>query len=214
MDEEIAIIDSTTRNEKIKNFFVEYKKKLIIFFFIFILILFSYFIYGDLQKKNKKDLANRYNLSSTNFILGNKINIQKELISIIREKDQTYSPLALYFLIDNNIIKEKIVINELFDILINETDLEREIRNLVIYKKGLFNSDSSAENELIEILNPLINSESVWKSHALNLLAEYFYFKDEKQKAKEFFEKILTVENGNSSLKIEAQKRLTRDFSD
>ena len=214
MDEEIAIIDSTTRNEKIKNFFVEYKKKLIIFFFIFILILFSYFIYGDLQKKNKKDLANRYNLSSTNFILGNKINIQKELISIIREKDQTYSPLALYFLIDNNIIKEKIVINELFDILINETDLEREIRNLVIYKKGLFNSDFSSENELIGILNPLINSESVWKSHALNLLAEYFYFKNEKQKAKEFFEKILTVENGNSSLKIEARKKLNRDFSD
>ena len=214
MDEEIAIIDSTTRNEKIKNFFVEYKKKLIIFFFIFILILFSYFIYGDLQKKNKKDLANRYNFLSINFISGNKMNIQKELISIIREKDQTYSPLALYFLIDNNIIKEKITINELFDILINETDLEREIRNLVIYKKGLFNSDSSAENELIEILNPLINSESVWKSHALNLLAEYFYFKNEKQKAKEFFEKILTLENGNSSLKVEAQKKLNRDFSD
>ena len=214
MDEEIAIIDSTTRNEKIKNFFIEYKKKLIILFLVFILILFSYFIYGDLQKKNKKDLANRYNFLSINFISGNKMNIQKELISIIREKDQTYSPLALYFLIDNNIIKEKITINELFDILINETDLEREIRNLVIYKKGLFNSDSSAENELIEILNPLINAESVWKSHALNLLAEYFYFKNEKQKAKEFFEKILTVENGNSSLKIEAQKRLTRDFSD
>tara|TARA_X000000368_G_C22879050_1_gene644461 strand:+ start:94 stop:738 length:645 start_codon:yes stop_codon:yes gene_type:complete len=214
MDEEIAIIDSTTRNEKIKNFFVEYKKKLIIFFFIFILILFSYFIYGDLQKKNKKDLANRYNFLSINFISGNKMNIQKELISIIREKDQTYSPLALYFLIDNNIIKEKITINELFDILINETDLEREIRNLVIYKKGLFNSDFSSENELIGILNPLINSESVWKSHALNLLAEYFYFKNEKQKAKEFFEKILTVENGNSSLKIEARKKLNRDFSD
>ena len=78
----------------------------------------------------------------------------------------------------------------------------------------MFNSDFSTENELIKILNPIINSESVWKSHALNLLAEYFYFKDEKQKAKEFFEKILTVENGNSSLKIEAQKRLTRDFSD
>ena len=214
MYEEIAIIDSTTRNEKIKNFFIEYKKKLIILFLVFILILFSYFIYGDLQKKNKKDLANRYNFLSINFISGNKMNIQKELISIIREKDQTYSPLALYFLIDNNIIKEKITINELFDILINETDLEREIRNLVIYKKGLFNSDSSAENELIEILNPLINSESVWKSHALNLLAEYFYFKNEKQKAKEFFEKILTVENGNSSLKIEARKKLNKDFSD
>ena len=214
MDEEIAIIDSTTRNEKIKNFFIDNKKKLIILFLVFILILFSYFIYGDLQKKNKKDLANRYNLSSTNFILGNKINIQKELISIIREKDQTYSPLALYFLIDNNIIKEKIVINELFDILINETGLEREIKNLVIYKKGLFNSDSSAENELIEILNPLINSESVWKSHALYLLAEYFFDKNQKQKAKEFYNQILNFEKSNEKIVQETQKRLSRDFSE
>ena len=78
----------------------------------------------------------------------------------------------------------------------------------------MFNSDFSTENELIKILNPIINSESVWKSHALNLLAEYFYFKDEKQKAKEFFEQILILENGNNTLKLEAQKRLNRDLSD
>ena len=214
MDEEIAIIDSTTRNEKIKNFFINYKKQLIIFFSVFILILFSYFIYSDLQKKNKKELANRYDISTINFISGNTINTEEELISIVKKKDKTYSPLALYFLIDNNIIKEKILINELFDILIDGTDLEKEIRNLVIYKKGLFNSDFSTENELIRILNPVINSESIWKTHALNLLAEYFYFKNEKQKAKEFFEKILIIENGNSTLKREAQKKLNRDFSD
>ena len=214
MDEEIAIIDSNTRKEKIKNFFITHKKKLIISFSVLILILFSYFIYDDLQKKNKEELASRYNLSTTSFISGNKINIKEELILIVKEKDQTYSPLALYFLIDNNIVNKKILINELFDILIDETGLEKEIRNLIIYKKGLFNPDFSTENELIKILNPIINSESVWKSHALNLLAEYFYFKDEKQKAKEFFEQILILENGNNTLKLEAQKRLNRDLSD
>ena len=132
MDEEIAIIDSNTRKEKIKNFFITHKKKLIISFSVLILILFSYFIYDDLQKKNKEELASRYNLSTTSFISGNKINIKEELILIVKEKDQTYSPLALYFLIDNNIVNKKILINELFDILIDETGLEKEIRNLII----------------------------------------------------------------------------------
>ena len=91
---------------------------------------------------------------------------------------------------------------------------EKEIRNLVIYKKGLFNSDFSTENELIRILNPVINSESIWKTHALNLLAEYFYSKNEKQKSKEFFNQILSIENANQDIIKEAQKRLNRDFSE
>ena len=50
-----------------------------------------------------------------------------------------------------------------------------EIKNLVIYKKALFNSDFESENNLIQILNPVINSDSVWKSHALYLMAELFF---------------------------------------
>ena len=67
---------------------------------------------------------------------------------------------------------------------------------------------------MLKILNPLINSKSIWKSHSLYLLAEYFFSKNEKQKAKEFFEKIITLENGNPQIKAEAQKRLQRDFSE
>jgi len=122
--------------------------------------------------------------------------------------------LALYFLVDNNIIKENNKINELFDILINETSLEKEIKNLIIYKKALFNSDFESENNLIKILNPIINSESIWKSHGLYLMAEYFYSKNEKQKSKEFFEQIIILENPNPKIKIEAQKKLNRDFSE
>ena len=130
------------------------------------------------------------------------------------KKDQTYSPLALYFLIDNNIITEKDKLNKLFDIIINEVKLEKEIKNLLIYKKALYNSEFQSENDLIKTLNPILNSTSRWRSHALYLLAEYFYNKNEKQKSKEFFNKIVALENSNNKIKLEAQKRLNRDFSE
>ena len=133
---------------------------------------------------------------------------------IIRYKDKTYSPLALYFMIDNNLIQNQSEGNELFDVLISQTSLETEIKNLIIYKKALYNVDTSNENELLIILKPLLNSDSVWKSHALYLVAEYFYSKNEKQKSKEFFNQIILLDEGNQDIKIEAQKRLNRDFSE
>jgi len=60
----------------------------------------------------------------------------------------------------------------------------------------------------------LINSDSVWKSHALYLMAEYFYSKDQKQKSKEFFNQIISLENSNSDIKLQAEKRLNRDLSE
>ena len=214
MDEDIAIINRETRNEKIKNFFIKNKKKIIISILVIILAIFGYFIYEEFNKKNKIKLANRYNIVKMNFISGNKSMVANELVSIVHEKDRTYSPLALYFLIDNNIISDKNKINELFDTVINETSLEKEIKNLLIYKKALFNSDFESENNLLTILKPIINSNSIWKSHALYLMAEYFYFKNEKQKSKDFFEQIITLENVNSKIKRETQKRLNRDFSE
>ena len=214
MDEDIAIINKETRNEKIKNFFIKNKKKIIISISVIILAIFGYFIYEDFNKKSKIKLANRYNIAKMNFISGNKAMVVNELLSIVHAKDRTYSPLALYFLIDNNIIDDKNKINELFDTVINETSLEKEIKNLLIYKKALFNSDFESENNLLTILKPIINSNSIWKSHALYLMAEYFYFKNEKQKSKDFFDQIITLENVNPKIKREAQKRLNRDFSE
>ena len=214
MDEDIAIINKETRNEKIKNFFIKNKKKIIISISVIILAIFGYFIYEDFNKKSKIKLANRYNIVKMNFISGNKSMVANELISIVYENDRTYSPLALYFLIDNNVISDKNKINELFDTVINETSLEKEIKNLLIYKKALFNSDFESENNLLTILKPIINSNSIWKSHALYLMAEYFYFKNEKQKSKDFFDQIITLENVNPKIKREAQKRLNRDFSE
>ena len=213
MDEDIVAINTNNRNQKIKDFFVKYKKQLISLFIIIILIVFGYFIYEDLKNKNKIKIADIYNQTIIDYHSEDMKNTKEKLIEIIIKKDKTYSPLSLYFLLDNEIIDKKSEINALFDVLINETNLEKEIKNLVIYKKALFNSEFETENNLIKILNPIINSESVWKSHALYLMAEYFYSKNEKQKSKEFFEQIVSLEKSNLSIKKQSQKRLNRDFS-
>ena len=214
MDEDISIINSSTRNEKIKNFLFQNKKKIIIFIIFFIVILLSYFGYNEFKNQKKVEISDLYNSVVINYPKQNKDITKDNLIKIINKKDPTYSPLSLYFLIDKDLISERKKINELFDILIEKTSLEYEIKNLIIYKKALFNSDYIEENELLKILGPIINSESVWKSHSLYLVAEYFYFKNEKQKSKEFFEKILSVKFVNEDIFKEAKKRLNRDLSD
>ena len=214
MDEEISIIDSNTRNEKIKKFFLNNKKNLIIGTVVIVITLIIYFSFTEIRERNKIKLANKYNLAKINYKEAQKQITINELVEIINQNDTTYSPLALYFLLDNNLIDNNAKNNELFDELINETNLETEIKNLVIYKKGLFNSNFSTENDLLQILNPIINSESIWKSHALYLLAEFFYSKNEKQKAKDFFNQILILPNGNSDIKTESQKRLNRDLGE
>ena len=214
MDEDIAIIDEKTRNEKIKNFFVQNKKLLVASILFIVLILLSFYLFKIYENKHREALSNKFNTSLIDYKNGDKNKVVTNLKEVINEKDSTYSPLALYFLIDNDLIVNTNEINSLFDILIEKTSLETEIKNLIIYKKGLYNADSSSENDLLEILNPIINSNSLWKSHALYLVAEYFYSKNEKQKSKEFFNQILNLDNANQEIKIETQKRLNRDLSD
>ena len=214
MDEEIAIIDAQSRNEKIKNFFINNRKKIIIIISIIFISIIAYFSYEAFVNNNKIKIAEKYNKAKINFINGDKEIAKNSLMEVIKKKDKTYSILALYFLIDNDLVVDEKDVNQLFDLVINKSGIKKEIKNLVIFKKALFNSDFASENDLMEILNPIINSESIWKSHALYLMAEYFYFKNERQKSKEFFNEILILKNSNLNIRTEAQKRLNRDFSE
>jgi len=214
MDEDINVINNSTRNEKIKEFLIFNKKKIIFFLVSFLVILVFFFGYNEYKNKKKKDISDFYYSTIIEYSKDDIKKTVQDLIEIVKRKDSTYSPLSLYFIIDNDLISNKNEINDLFDIIIDKTSLDPEIRNLVIYKKSLYNADQIDENELINLLNPIINSKSIWKSHALYLLAEYFYSKNEKQKSKEFFSQIVSLENANSDLKRESQKRLNRDLSD
>ena len=214
MDEDIAIINNNTRNQRIKDFFTNNKKLLISILIFLILILLSFYSYQIYQDKNKIDISDKYNSAIIKHKNGDNSGIISAMQEIVENKDPTYSPLALYYLIDNELINDKSKINSLFDILIKKTSLDNEIKNLIIYKKALYNADTINEGQILEILNPVINSKSVWKSHALYLIAEYFYSKGEKQKSKEFFSQIITLENANLDILKETQKRLNRDLSE
>ena len=214
MDEEITIIDTNTRNKKVKNFFINNKKSLIAVFSITLVVIIGYLSMKEIKERDKIKLANQFNITTINYKTEDKKTTIDQLIKLINENDATYSPLALYFLIDNNLVDNKNEINSLFDELINKTNLDEEIKNLIIYKKALFNSNHSSENDLLQILNPIINSESIWKSHSLYLIAEYFYSKNQKQKAKEFFNQILLIPNANKDIIVETQKRLNRDLGE
>ena len=214
MDEDLSIINTNTRNEKIKNFFVNNKNKIISGIIILIIIIVGVFSYDKYLINKKKDISDSYNSIIIDYSEKTKEKTASSLIEIINKKDPTYSPLSLYFIIDNNLVSDQSRINSLFDVLINDTSLDSEINNLIIYKKALYNADNAQEGDLLNVLNPLINSKSVWKSHSLYLMAEYFYANNQKQKAKEFFNQIIALENSNPDIRLQAEKRLNRDLSE
>ena len=214
MDEDISIINSNARNEKIKNFFVNNKNIIILIIITLFILLIGIYSFDKYKTNQKIKISDKYNSTTIAHSENTKDNTVKNLVEIINEQDPTYSPLSLYFIIDNKLISNQEEVNGFFDILIEKTSLDKEIKNLIIYKKALFNADQSNEADLLNILNPLVNSESVWKSHALYLMAEYFYSKDQKQKSKEFFNQIISMENPNSNIRLEAEKRLNRDLSE
>ena len=214
MEEDISIINSNTRNEKLRNFFINNKNKIISTIFVLIIVLIGAYSFDSYKTNKKKEISNKFNSTTLAYSENTKDLTAQKLVEIINEQDPTYSLLSLYFIIDNKLISNQSEINNYFDLLIEKTSLDKEIKNLVIYKKALFNADEAQENDLLDILNPLINSKSVWKSHALYLMAEYFYSRDQKQKSKEFFNQIANLEDANSDIKLQAQKRLNRDLSE
>jgi len=199
MSEEVQVNQNENVNTNFKDVFLKYRRSIILFSTIILICLFSYFFYVDYKKDTKVKISERYNFIVSDFDKDNQSLTVIEMKKIINLKDSTYSPLALYFLLDNNLLNDEDEINKYFDILINETSLDQEVKNLIIYKKGLYNSNKASEEQLLNIFNPLITKDNLWKSHSLYILAEYFFSKNEKQKSKEFFEKIIEMENTYAS---------------
>ena len=212
MSQENNINQNINLSEKIKNFFFDNKKIIIIIFSLIVFLLILFFGYKEIQKRKILKLSEDYNSAISFFENGNNSKSKDLLKTIIEKKNKTYSVLAFYFLLDNDLVQSKNEINKYFDLIIDKLNLEKEIKFLNIYKKALYNSEFADENQMIQMLKPVINSESVWKSHSLYLLAEYFYAKNEKQKSKGFFEKILDMKDANKKIFNEAQNRLSRNF--
>ena len=213
MSEDIEIINQNTRIEKIKNFFSNNFKKLIGSLVSILLLLFLYFGYQEYEKKEKLEIAETYNQITLKEITIQNSNDVEQLVKIIKKKDPIYSALSLYFIIENNLVNDQKEINNFFDMVI-KSQKEKEIKNLIIYKKAMYNADIASENELLDILNPLLKSQSVWKSHALLLMADYFEHNNNLLKSKDFLKEIVNSEVVNNEIRVEAERRLKRKFSE
>jgi len=213
MSEDIEIINQNTRIEKIKNFFSNNFKKLIVSCVFILLLLFSYFGYQEYEKRERLKIAETYNQLALKEITIQNSNDIEQLVKIIKEKDPIYSALSLYFIIENDLVNDPKEINNFFDLVIKSQE-EKEIKNLIIYKKAMYNADMISENQLLDLLNPILKSDSVWKSHALLLMSDYFENSNNLIKSKNFLEEIVNSELVNSEIRIEAERRLKRKFGD
>ena len=184
-----------TKKSKLKKFYESYK--IFIFSFIAILvILYGSFSFYLVNKEKEKILLSENYLQAKIYLEeGDKNKAMNLLKEVIFANDHTYSSLSLFLIMNQNLITDYKELSNLFDHLLENNKFSREVRNLLIYKKALLNSNFVDESELLESIRPLLNTETLWKPHGLILLGDYFVSKGEYIKAKEFYQKIFTIKN-------------------
>jgi len=197
-----------TKKSKIKKFYES--NKIFIFSSIVILIILfaSLSFYFDNQERKKVLLSENYIHAQFYLENGNKSEALNILKEIIFDNDPTYSTLSLFLILNQNLISDYKEILVLYDHLLENNKFEKELKNLLIYKKALFNSNFVIESELLETIKPLLNTDTLWKPHALLLLGDYFMSKGEKIKAIEFYQKILSIKSLNQDFYDKAKSQL------
>ena len=197
-----------TKKSKLKRFYES--NKIFIFSFIFIVIIFfgSFSFYLESKEKKKILLSENYLQAKIYLEGGDKnkaINLLKE---VIFANDPTYSSLCLFLIMNQNLITDYKELSDLFDHLLESNKFSREVKNLLIYKKALLNSNFVNESKLLESIRPLLNTETLWKPHGLLLLGDYFASKGEHIKAAEFYQKIFTIKNLQKDFYYHARSQL------
>jgi len=197
-----------TKKSRIKKFYES--NKIFIFSFILILIILfgSFSFYLENQERKKILLSENYIQAKIYLENGNKNEALNTLKKVIFANDSTYSTLSFFLILNQNLISDYKEISALYDHLLENNNFEKELRNLLIYKKSLFSSNSVSETELLETIKPLLNTDTLWKPHALLLLGDYFMSKGENIKAREFYQQILSMNNLHKDLYDQAKSQL------
>ena len=148
-----------------------------------------------IKKKITLKISEDYIIAKSLIDKNNKIEAKEILLNIIEKKHKFYSPSSLYILIDNNILIDKKRIIASFDKIIGIRSLEVENRNLIKIKKALFLFKNGSEKEILETLNPIINSDSAWKAQAIQIMGDYFKSIGEDKKSKEYYNLLKITKN-------------------
>ena len=188
---------------KKNKFLVLYEKNKILIYSLIastVIILISFNFYFNFKENKKILLSEKY--IEAKIYLENKENDKAKNIlkDIIYENDSTYSTLGLFLIINQKLIIDNIELLNLFNHLLENNKFTKDLKNLLIFKKMLLNSNFIDEDKLIKSAKPLLNSNTIWKPHALLLIGDYFSSKNENIKAKEFYNKIFTIKNVSNDI--------------
>ena len=197
-----------TKKSKLKIFYETNKVLIFLITFVLIVGIGSISFYTEIKERKKIQLADDY-IEAKILLENNQRNTAKNILNqIIFENDNFYSVLSLFLILDENLIVDEIELSNLFDQILEHNKFEEEVKNLIIFKKSLFQSNFKNEAELLKSIKPLMNNETLWKPHALLLLGDYFVFNKEYLKAEEFYVQILSLKNLQKEMYEIARSRL------
>ena len=197
-----------TKASKIKKFYESNKIFIYSFIFIFIILLGSFNFYLENKKQKRVLLSENYIQAKFYIEKENKSEALKLLKEVTYANDSTYSVLSFFLILDHRLITDNEEISILYDHLLENNKFEKELRNLLVYKKALFNSNFVSESELLEITQPLLKKDTLWKPHSLLLLGDYFMSKGENIKAIEFYQQIFSIKNLQQTFYDQAKAQL------
>ena len=182
------------KKENFKDLIKKYSKIIYLIILIFVIFGISY-TWFDSNNKNKKIKISENFIEGKVLLQNKKLSGAKEVfVGIINEKDNVYSPLSLFLIIDKNLEEDQNKITNYFDLVLSIKDIEEEDRNSIILKKAIFISENNQEEDILNLLNPIINSESVWKLQSAKFIGDYYFSKKQFKKAKEYYSILLNEE--------------------
>ena len=98
-------------------------------------------------------------------------------------------------IIDRNLEQDSKTLIKYFDSVLSIKKIDKEDLNLLKLKKAIFISESTKEKELLDLLNPIINSSSIWKFDSIKFLGDYYFSMKEFKKAEQYYTILLAEEN-------------------
>ena len=200
--------DTPTFKSKVINFYNNNKVTIFSFVIILLIILISAVYLVENNKSKRVALANSYIEAKVYLANNDKEKAKSILEGIIFSNDSTYSTLSLFLYLNENLTADPEKLVSLFNQVLENNKFEKEVKDLIIFKKALVQSNFVNESKLLKTVNPLIKEETIWKAHALILVGDYYVSNKEYLKAKEFYKQVLSIKNLHQNLYLHAQTQL------
>ena len=126
-----------TKKSKLRAFYESNKILIYSSILILVTIIVVSGYYQHSKEKKKIFLSDNYIQAKVYLEKGDKIEAVEILKNVIFSNDSTYSTLSLFMILNENLINDNNEVSKLFDHLLENNKFDREIRNLLLYKKVL-----------------------------------------------------------------------------